>query len=167
VNDIIGDSYIGNGSGNDTIINYGVVMNIYGDSFDRAGSGNDTIINNGSVSGDIIAGGGNDYIVIRGSVGGLIDGGDGIDILDFGLAGCAGVLQGDIIGEVIASADENPAGGTITIGANTYTWANFEELLAIVEIFFCDGRNEIHDFATPTVSYCNSLGGFDVYDVNV
>lgn len=122
--DIRGDSGSGPG-GNDTITNNGSVgNNIEGDG------GNDTVTlgDTSSVGNDILMGDGNDKVTVGDGalVGNIIDGGDGTDTLEFKFndpdegAAAAAILAG-----------LSPAGGTVTFGGITYTWQNFEQLVAI------------------------------------
>lgn len=154
------DGLIGN-EGNDTVINYGTVTTIYGDS------GNDTIINYGAVD-NILARDDDDRVIIRGgTVTLLIDGGDGYDTLEFELSICHHDPRVTELSETFQTIPTlNPSGDTVVLNGS-YTWTQFEELVATeLWITFCDGRNETSDAATPLVTYCNSLGGFDIYDVN-
>ena len=97
----------------------------------------------------------------------LIDGGDGYDILEFEVSICHSAPRvADLLQEFQVLATLNPSGDTGILNSS-YTWTAFEELIATeFWIYFCDGRNEITNSATPLVSFCNSIGGFDIYDVN-
>jgi hypothetical protein len=53
--DILGDSNFGSGNGDDVIVNNGTVNEIFGDSSFGDGFGGDTIVNNGGVVGDVYA----------------------------------------------------------------------------------------------------------------
>jgi hypothetical protein len=151
-NDVSGDDADGNG-GDDTIIINGVVDNVYGDSV-TANGGDDIIIINGLVNADVTGDctfsgdGGDDHIIVNGEVGGdvlgdcvggvggddtvtigngaiivgLLDGEDGFDTLEFDA----------ISQEDLNALGLDPAGGSITIGGITYTWANFESLIGLL-----------------------------------
>ncbi|MFN8375749.1 MAG: hypothetical protein U0694_23115 [Anaerolineae bacterium] len=83
VNGIIGDTASGNGTGSDIIVNNGIIGTIVGDTLLGTSSGSDLITNNGSVSGSVFGDGGaggstgNDTIINNGTVGGGIFGDDG------------------------------------------------------------------------------------------
>lgn len=124
--DVKGDSADGDGGDDTIIINGSVGGDVFGDFADLDG-GDDVIIINGSVVGDIFGddvfgAGGNDTVTlgVGASVGGLIDGEGGFDTLKFAALTAAQVLGLD------------PAGGTITIGGNTFVWQNFEELIGLL-----------------------------------
>ncbi|MCA0458714.1 MAG: hypothetical protein LCI00_32470 [Chloroflexi bacterium] len=202
------DSMLGGGAGgNDTIINNGSVgTDIRGDSGSGPG-GNDTITNNGSVGNNIEGDGGNDTVTLGDTssvgndilmgdgndkvtvgdgalVGNVIDGGDGTDTLEFKFndpdegAAAAAILAG-----------LSPAGGTVTFGGITYTWTNFEQLVAIFTTIgggggggggtgggsiivtlnsvggIQDGRLNAFDLAAPLVVYCKVGEQISIIDV--
>lgn len=152
VSDVSGDGADGNG-GNDTIIINGEADNVNGDDVDGDG-GDDLIIINGLVNDDVTGDcttsgdGGDDHIIVNGEVngdvvgdcvggaggddtvtigngaivGGDIEGQDGFDTLEFG-----GITQADL-----DALGLDPAGGTITIGGQTYTWLSFESLIGLL-----------------------------------
>jgi hypothetical protein len=70
-----------------------------------------------------------DGAVIQGNVEGLIEGGDDTDTLIFAMT----VPEGDLAAVQAAIAAANPAGDSLTINGETYTWQNFESLVDQVE----------------------------------
>jgi hypothetical protein len=125
---IAGDWVSGNG-GDDTIYNYGQVnVNIMGDEALGVG-GDDTIINAGTVENAIHGEDGDDTVIlIDGANGGadhilLLDGGPGTDVLVFRFT------DPNVSKEVeTALAGQSAANGSLSIGNQTYTWTDFEEL---------------------------------------
>jgi|GEM_PF-5850220 len=160
INNGLVDDDIEGDDGNDIIINNGVVNDDL-----RGGDGNDVIINNGVVNDDILGGDGNDTVIISGGVNGLIDGGNGFDILEFEASVCYG-SGGSFVENFLSISNLDPASDSVTLDGHTYTWVEFEVLITDLLLQFCDGRNETFDAATPLVSYCNILGGLDIFDVN-
>jgi hypothetical protein len=152
VGEVIGDCAGGNG-GNDTIIINGVVVEVLGDDVDGNG-GDDLIVINGEVLNDVTGDctttgdGGDDHIVVNGEVGGDVlgdcvggvGGDDTVTIGDGAIIG--GLLDGEdgfdtlqfdaITQEDLNALGLDPAGGNITIGGITYTWANFESLIGLL-----------------------------------
>ncbi|MEO8608140.1 MAG: hypothetical protein ABI690_09680 [Chloroflexota bacterium] len=125
---IAGDWVSGNG-GDDTIYNYGQVnVNIMGDESLGVG-GNDTIVNAGTVENAIHGEDGDDTVIlIDGANGGadhilLLDGGPGTDTLIFSFNDPNMNKQVDA-----ALVGQPAANGSITIGDETYTWMDFEEV---------------------------------------
>ena len=63
-------------------------------------------------------------------------------------------------------AGADPAGGTITFRGHTYTYANFEELLSLLELAMLhDGRINPFDFAASATLYCAG-GGAQFYRIH-
>ncbi|NWF71096.1 MAG: hypothetical protein HXY40_18590 [Chloroflexi bacterium] len=185
IGEIVGDSVLANGSGDDTIINNGVVLassiygdsassgvstgndtitnngttnSIYGDNASGTGTGNDTITNNGVVNGSIIAGGGSDTVIMAAGsavVGGTIDGGAGYDVLTFNVSSTDPAVILDAAQRLAAA---NPAGGTIVLLGQTYTWTNFEEL---AQLIFSVVR--LNGYGDPLAVFCALGGGIEVY----
>jgi hypothetical protein len=131
VQDVIGDEVDGNGGDDTIIITYdGLVLgDITGDCTLTGDGGDDSIIIDGIVVGNVIGdcvggAGGDDTVRIQddGEVDGLIDGEDGFDTLQFDA----------ITQEDLNALGLDPAGGSITIGGITYTWANFESLIGLL-----------------------------------
>ena len=154
------DDDIEGDDGNDIIINNGFVNDDL-----RGDDGNDLIINNGFVNDDVLGGNGDDYVIMRGIVNGLISGGNGFDILEFEATLCHG-SGGESVEQFLNIPNLDPASDSVTFANRSYTWVEFELLLAELSLQFCDGRNETFDAATPLVSYCNIFGGLDIFDVN-
>lgn len=121
---IAGDWASGNG-GNDTIYNYGQVnVNIMGDEVLGVG-GDDTITNAATVENAIHGEGGDDTVILTDGADHilLLDGGPGTDVLTFNFS------DPNIYDQVeTALAGQSAANGSITIGGQTYTWTDFEEL---------------------------------------
>ncbi len=158
-NNIHGDDENGSGDGNDIILNSGLVEGtIYGDSAGGAGTGNDTIVNSGTVSGGIEAGGGDDSVILSnfGTVGGLVNGDAGFDTLEFDITTAN-------TGQLLEWADQifaaSPSGGTLSFNGVTYTWANFEELVQLLNLTAVNGP------AIVMQGYCIPDGSFDVYRI--
>ncbi|MEX2162467.1 MAG: hypothetical protein WD751_11215 [Anaerolineales bacterium] len=127
---ILGDGILGFGNGgNDTIVILGDVLgSVSGDDTTFGDGGDDAIFVYGSVAGDIYGddaggAGGNDSVTLGAGaiVGGLIDGEDGYDTLTFEF-----LAQSQLLGL-------DPVGGAFTYQGQTYTWANFEELIGLFE----------------------------------
>lgn len=149
-----GDDTVGNfgefevittGAGNDLVINIGIAGTIDGgdghDQIDNqatatvtsiiGGNGNDNIYHVG-VAESIDAGAGDDVVSIIDTaiVTGIIDGGDGNDSLQFQF----GELNSAELSALDALLNDPNAAfsGTITASGRTYTWINFEQLLAFI-----------------------------------
>jgi len=126
--DVTGDCATVGDGGDDTIIVNGIVGgNVEGDCVGGNG-GNDVITINGTVGGDVLGdvatgAGGNDTVIVTANadVFGLIDGEDGTDSLQFTF-----LYQDDL-------TDLDPAGGTLSYNGHTYTWANFEQLIGLLQ----------------------------------
>lgn len=150
---VFGDGVLGNGGSDKIIINGTVTGTVTGDAAENGAD--DYILISGTVSGDVVGDGinsvagdgGNDSIVIKGtvagnvlgddapgaggddtvtlgfdaSVGGTIDGGGGHDILKFAM-----LWQHQLKGY-------DPNAGSITVDGHTYSWANFEELIGLLQ----------------------------------
>jgi hypothetical protein len=123
-----GDWASGNG-GDDIIYNYGQVnVNIMGDEVLGKG-GNDTITNAGTVGNAIHGEDGDDTIILTdGANGGedhilMLNGGPGTDVLVFSFSDAAVRQQIEA-----ALAGQTPASGSISVGGQTYTWTDFEEV---------------------------------------
>lgn len=131
---VSGDYTFGDG-GDDIIVINGEVDDVTGD--DTFGSGGDDLIIiegtvNFDINGDFSSGaGGNDVVIIGTSaiVLGTIYGDDGRDTLIF-----QGISQADL--DALAL---DPASGTLTIGANTYVWLDFESLRGFIEQLIASG----------------------------
>lgn len=161
---VAGDLAGGDG-GDDTIVINGFVYNgvdVCGDFLTGGGNGgDDTITVNGTVYGDVLGDcvargiGGNDRIIIGDGaiVYGVIDGEGGNDILNFLAA-----LQSDL--NLL-----DPAGGTITIGGQTYNWRNFETLLGIVQAI--QSNPEVHRRIIATGSAFFAIESQDELGINV
>jgi hypothetical protein len=128
VEDVYGDDAGGDG-GDDKIVIYGEVDYIYGDEVGGA-PGSDTITIYGIVNDDIYAddggfAGGDDVVIIGDGayVGGTIFGDAGTDTLAFEMFTQAEL---DALGL-------DPAGGTITIGGNLFSWLDFERLVGLLQ----------------------------------
>lgn len=167
-------TYVSGDDGNDIITNNGTVGTLINGS-----DGNDIIVNNGTVNGSINGMEDNDTIIIntQTSSGGsdnalTLNGGSGTDVLQFDF-----YSQDAYNAAAAALAAANPAGGSITINGQTYTWFNFEQLLAILRVavptgssasittkpWQPDGRlNPEHRGYESVVLYCNG-GGYQVY----
>lgn len=150
--DVLGDDVTGNGGDDLIIINGEVVFDVTGDCASTGDGGDDTIVVNGivdgNVEGDCVGGnGGNDTIMINGTVGGDVlgdvavgAGGNDTVILGAG-ADVAGLIDGedgsDVLQFTFLSQDAltglDPAGGSLTYNGHTYTWANFEQLVGLLE----------------------------------
>ncbi|MBL8154230.1 MAG: hypothetical protein JNM70_08605 [Anaerolineae bacterium] len=185
--DIDGDTADGDG-GDDVIINYGVVGDdLDGDDVTGQG-GDDQITNAGVVNGDIDASGGDDRVTLmNGASGGAdhalyIDGGDGSDVLVFAFV-VNSPQDYDALSAQIAAAQ--PSGGSITIHGETFTWANFEQLVSLltvaqssggtititagqqtIRVVFTDGRINDGDAAATAALYCTSDGGIAVFGID-
>jgi hypothetical protein len=148
---------IDTGDGNNVVTNSATVIgNVV------SGTGSDNVTNSGDVTGNIDTGDGNDTVTIddTSSVGGTINGGTGTDVLQFTFNDPAAAAAAAVI-----LAQQSPAGGTVTIGGQTYTWVNFEQLKAIllatvgqsVSIkvrMIKDGRLNAYDLGAPIAIYC-------------
>jgi hypothetical protein len=164
---VAGDFTISGGhGGDDTIVINGSVFNgvdVCGDYlFGGGNGGNDTIIVNGLVQGRVMGDcvttlGGNDTIIIANgaTVTGLIDGEGGMDTLSFLAA-----LQSDL--DLL-----DPAGGTISIAGQNYTWLNFETLLGIVRAIAQSTHPEIRYRVIATGSAFIAMQSDDGLGVNV
>jgi hypothetical protein len=148
------------GNGSDILTNEGQVGgSIYG------AADNDTLINTGLVTGYMTGDDGDDTVVLQDGavVGGIIDGGPDTDSLQFDFNVGPDL---DRLSALIMAA--NPAGGSITINGNTYTWINFEQLVnllhgdpAVAEAIiamFGDGRLNPYDIAATAIVYCEAEG---------
>ena len=156
---IVGDSDFEDSSGNDTIINTGQVYGtIYGDSETANGSGNDLIVNSGTINGGIEAGGGDDYVALSnfGVVNGLVNGDSGFDTLEFDITSSDYDQLLEWADQIFAA---NPNGGTITLNGVTYTWANFEELVQLLNLAALNGNT------APMQGYCLPDGSFEVWRI--
>jgi hypothetical protein len=187
VGNIFGDDNFGNDGGNDTITNTGTAGTIYGNEGDdtitnegtaeslEGDAGADQIFNSGTVNLGISAGTGDDSVTIDigVSVGDTIDGGADTDTLTFRVQ-----TQVDYDALVAALAGQLPAAGSITVGGQTYTWMNFEELRAILvnvvvpavrstllRAKFSDGRINNFDTGAPVAIYCTE-GNVLVLDID-
>ncbi len=154
-----------------TVINSGSVTITSASSTDAAiwgGDSDDLVINSGDLSAPnsglaISTVGGNDTVIIEGgSVDGLIDGGDDTDSLAFSIV--HGAEGFDRVVAALAAAD--PAGGSITINGQTYTWQNFESLQNLLRMAMIrDGRANAFDFTANAALYCAG-GGAQVYRIH-
>jgi hypothetical protein len=187
VGNIYGDDNFGNDGGDDTITNTGTAGIIYGnegnDTISNDGtadslegdSGDDQILNAGTVNMGINAGTGDDTVTIElgSTVVNTIDGGADTDTLTFRVQ-----TQVDYDALVAALAGQLPAAGSITVGGQTYTWVNFEELRAILvnvvvpavrstllQASFTDGRINHFDTGAPVAIYCTE-GNVLVLDID-
>ncbi len=180
-------------SGTATVINSGTVTAVYNGVQVGANTPFSTVINSGSLttthaSRNAILGGihsdlvinsgelnapnsglaidtraGDDTVIIEGgSVDGLIDGGDDTDSLAFSIV--HGAEGFDRVVAALAAAD--PAGGSITINGETYTWSNFESLQNLLRMAMIgDGRANAFDFTANAALYCAG-GGAQVYRIH-
>lgn len=187
VGDLDGDTADGDG-GDDVIINYGIVGDdIDGDDVTGQG-GDDQIVNAGVVNGEIDASGGDDRVTLmNGASGGadhalFINGGEGTDALVFAFV--VGSQQDyDALTAQIGAAQASA--GSITIHGETFTWANFEQLVSLlnlsqtsggtvtitlraqtIRIIFTDGRINDRDAAATAALYCASDGGVAVFGID-
>jgi hypothetical protein len=60
----------------------------------------------------------------------------------------------------------------VTIGGETYTWEEFEVLIAQQQEVTChpfinDGRINAYDHSAPIAGYCNIEKGVNIWDVNL
>ncbi|MBE0690399.1 MAG: calcium-binding protein, partial [Anaerolineae bacterium] len=115
------------GNGGDTVTNTGAgnVQQI------QTGAGADTVVEGATVGVVIDTGEGDDVVrLIDGARVSLIDGGDNFDILRFEFAD---VAQNEYEAlEALLSVPGSAAYGSITIGAQVYTWQNFEDLVNLM-----------------------------------
>lgn len=122
---VSGPAITGNGGADNITINGGTI-NGAGNAI-QGGSNADTInLNGGTINGDITANGGGDNVTIGGNVviNGTINGNGGTDTLSLALqvpASELAALQSEL-------ATKLPAGDSIIINGNTYTWTNFENI---------------------------------------
>jgi hypothetical protein len=161
--------------GNNTVVNTGTITTTDPDAtgIDTGGgpgsaasfSGDDTVINSGDILTNggavgIATGEGNDTVVIQGgTITGLIDGGADTDALQFDVT--VGAEFYEAVAAQIAAA--NPTGGSLLINGQTYTWANFEELVSLLQMaMIADGRLNAFDFAATAIVFCEA-GGVHVY----
>jgi hypothetical protein len=161
--DIYGDLVTAN-PGQDEITNSGSVAgDIFGDFVHNfefpapipTGAGDDdTITNSGEVGGSIFAEGGDDTVILQNGANGgddnilPIDGGDGVDILRFEFSVPDDAAFNALTAEI---ESKNPASDSIVIDGETYTWTNFEGVVADLtnltpsEITVNITENELHD----------------------
>jgi len=133
---VTGDTIYNSGNGgNDTITIRGTVGEVQGDNIQQSSlGGSDRIIISGTVTTSVFGDsgtsglGGDDYVELQNgaSIGGTIEGREGTDILAFAFSGI-GQPERDTLAAAIAAA--SPAGGSLTIRGQTYTWVDFEQLL--------------------------------------
>jgi hypothetical protein len=147
----------------------------------QCGAGNDTVSVGGYIQGGIACGDGNDLVyILNGVVAGqgaavigTINGGNGSDGLGFAFTvNVPSLAAANAISAAIAAA--SPAGGTITIGSMTYTWANFEALYNLLSFNILEDviitipvtrRVNQHDAAAPVAIYC-AAGGVELWAVS-
>jgi len=174
------DNAILGGDGDDTITNNGQMG-----SYIQAGNGDDTITSTGQ-SGHILGADGDDTVTLGdgAEVNGIISGGNGTDVLEFTFT----VYSNEYPAIAAYIAGSNPAGGSLSLNGNTYTWLDFEQLVDLLNVLeyvepstdsgttivvqvhvapsFEDGRLNAYDIDATAVLYCASdLGGIDTYSV--
>lgn len=179
------------GFGNDTVVNAAFSYSAGAD----LGEGDDQFINGGYLNGNITCGGGADQIslvspsymagsiscgsgndtvyLLGGTVIGLIDGGPNSDAITFQFTYTGTPAQIAAIQAAFAVA--NPAGGSITIGAQTFTWVNFEFLYNFMNFMnpepgtiitiTLNRRVNASDVAAPVAIYCEA-GGVELWTVD-
>jgi hypothetical protein len=179
------------GFGNDTVVNAAYSYSAGAD----LGDGNDQFINGGYLNGNITCGAGADQVslvspsymagsiscgsgndtvyLLGGTVIGLIDGGADSDAITFQFTYTGTPAQIAAIQAAFAVA--NPAGGTITIGAQTFTWTNFEFLYNFMNFINAEPgtiititinrRVNAGDAAAPVAIYCEA-GGVDLWTID-
>jgi hypothetical protein len=147
-------------SNNSTITNSGTISgttaSIWGMSL------NQTVINSGTLNGDVwLMAGGDSFNAAGGVVHGLIDGGDGYDVLSFTMD-----ISADSWESALAALTGNldPSGGTVVLGGITYTWANFEELRGLIQLYAIrDRRINGLDIAATAIVYRLQETGVELY----
>ncbi len=186
------------GAGNDILTNSGagtingnVTMGAGDDSLTNSatitgavdmGTDDDTLANNGTLDGPVNMGSGNDTLALSEGavVNGVMDGGVGVDALSFTFTVQA--AEYPALAAVLHSATA-PAGGTLTINGNVYTWVNFEALVDLLTVLgtlddgsgtattititinaIRDGRLNGLDFAATAILFCGPTG-LDLYAV--
>lgn len=177
--------------GNDSITNNGTISSGGIDG----GSGNDTIVNNGFISASVDGGPSNDIIINEGNLAGGfgLDGGSGANTIynngsvDFIIAGGGGAgtviigLNADGQAGINGDGDDtlcfnngadisgkNPAGDSVTVGAETFTWNNFGTLATDCAVpGAAPGDDERLNPApgAPVVVWCRP-DGVDAYTVD-
>lgn len=176
--------------GDDVITNNGTISSGGIDG----GSGNDTITNNGFISASVDGGPGSDVILNLGTLAGGfgLDGGSGANTIyndgsvDFIIAGGGGAgtvilgpnadgmagINGDgddtlCFNNGVDVAGLSAAGGSVTVGAETFTWSNFAALAVncpVPGLATGDGRLNT-DPLPPVVVWCRPAG-VEVFSVN-
>jgi hypothetical protein len=105
--------------------------------------------------------GGDSFNAAGGVVHGLIDGGDGYDVLSFTMD-----ISADSWESALAALTGNldPSGGTVVLGGITYTWANFEELRGLIQLYAIrDRRINGLDIAATAIVYRLQETGVELY----
>jgi len=173
---VYGDNSFDNG-GDDLIIITGMVAgDVYSDNFTGA-NGDDIIAVDtpGTINGGISSGNGDNVIIIFGAVNGTlhgpgsptgIDAGDGYDHV---LLGNGAVINNLIDGgasidslyfDFLSMSDlvgQSAAGGTLTYNGQTYTWANFEQLVGLLAQIPSSQTND--NVKKANKNMCLVLGG--------
>jgi hypothetical protein len=159
------------GPDNDQFLNGGYLNgSVYG------GLGADQFTMHGYTAGGIYGEDGNDTVyLIGGTVIGLINGGPGSDVLTFQFTYTGSPAQIAAISAAFAAA--SPAGGTISIGAQTFTWINFEYLYNLMTLIAMEPGTEVtisipapqrlnaDDLAAPVAVYCVS-GAIEIWAID-
>ena len=151
-------------------------------------AGADTVVNSGTLDGQVSLGAGDDQVALSEGavVTQTIDGGADSDSLSFAFTVEASAYPA--LAAVINDASA-PAGGTVTINGNTYSWINFEHLIDLLEVLgvpaggtsgsgsgggsgapvviitinaIPDGRLNSMDFAATAIPFC-APDGLDLY----
>lgn len=158
--------YTVDGTESDIVINNGSVTGAT--AAIETGGGNDTVVNNGTANGDINLGDGDDTMIVRNEVNGTMDGGAGTDTLIFELTIIG--TEHDLNTVAQQMADANPAGGTVIINGQRYTWTNFESLIELLSLIDVnpspcanDGRINIFDCHAPVALYGYPLQIYGVH----
>jgi hypothetical protein len=152
---VLGDNALGNG-GDDVITINGTVTGVFGDDSVGVSGGNDYIEVNGDVSGFLEGNGGNDTVNLGDGaiVGAVMDGGAGTDTLSFDA-----ISQSDL-----DALGLDPAGGSVTINGETYTWVNFEQLLGLLAELIEQGVIRLRVFyETETLRAVETSGGINIF----
>lgn len=152
---VLGDNALGNGGDDEIIIN-GTVTGVFGDDSVGISGGNDYIEVNGEVQGFLDGNGGNDTVNLGDNaiVGAVMDGGAGTDTLSFDA-----ISQSDL-----DALGLDPAGGSITINGETYTWLNFEQLLGLLAELIEQGVIRLRVFyETETLRAVETSGGINIF----
>jgi Ca2+-binding RTX toxin-like protein len=155
------------GGGNDTL------MGDNGDNLLDGGDGDDALFSSAG-NDTLLAGDGNDTVTIQTQVTSVfIDGGPGFDLLIFDLPNTT-IDQVTGLAEVIEAQYSD---WSISFNGGLYEWANFEQLVSLLETVRQSGTGEVvlmqrqrlnaGDADAPIAVFCAADGmGVEVWDIN-